>query len=536
MKKLIALLLAAVMLLSFAACSEEAPLITTKGMEDLLEPGIVENGFYINKTFGVGFEIPDGWEAEKEDPSGNTSDFMDDWSFYFQNGFGSLDILAIRLADEKIPEEETLSYISEYAEKSYKQSMTEIKTATATIDGEEKEFVLVRCQSDGSTHFLGVTGKTLFAEGKTFLLWMCFLAESEETIVHYMEYLTFDPENLGKPIERTEEQGKTEDRKRIYPAIGAIENGFFKNDAFNVGFKLPASWTAYYPEEEPKGDTENFDDYFFCHPTKNEYLRIFYFLAPKENFSALEAIQLVLDSDFFSEYEIINVTIDGKEEKALWYPFESDGIQYYRLYVPKVIKTFGGTWICSFMFTSEDGEKVKEYSENATFDAENYVNINPSESGFEFEHSELFANLCRNKSTGISVKIPTGWTVKIHDTGTYYDGYFMDFEINDSYICNACVEYQSYGFYGKEETIESYLDSSYSNFGDFSLISREIYEMEYDGQELTVKTEILGINEDRFSQHDVIKICDEYLICFSMLLDDSMTLEEMLSYINFNYK
>ncbi len=63
MKKLIALLLAAVMLLSFAGCSEEAA--GNEEPEEIIEVtperGTVENGFYENKAFGISFETEGDW-------------------------------------------------------------------------------------------------------------------------------------------------------------------------------------------------------------------------------------------------------------------------------------------------------------------------------------------------------------------------------------------------------------------------------------------------------------------------------------------
>lgn len=58
MKKLIALLLAFIMLLSFAGCSEEEK---TENKEIVPERGTVSEGVYENETFGVSFEFGDGW-------------------------------------------------------------------------------------------------------------------------------------------------------------------------------------------------------------------------------------------------------------------------------------------------------------------------------------------------------------------------------------------------------------------------------------------------------------------------------------------
>lgn len=63
MKKLFAALLALMMILSLAACSEEAQ--EEEKSEELIEVtperGTVENGFYNNEAFGVSFETPADW-------------------------------------------------------------------------------------------------------------------------------------------------------------------------------------------------------------------------------------------------------------------------------------------------------------------------------------------------------------------------------------------------------------------------------------------------------------------------------------------
>lgn len=63
MKKILAALLALIMILSLAACSEEAQ--EEKKSEELIEViperGTVENGFYNNEAFGVSFETPADW-------------------------------------------------------------------------------------------------------------------------------------------------------------------------------------------------------------------------------------------------------------------------------------------------------------------------------------------------------------------------------------------------------------------------------------------------------------------------------------------
>ena len=58
MKKLIALFLALIMLLSFAGCSEEEK---TENKEIVPERGTVSEGVYKNSAFGVSFEFGDGW-------------------------------------------------------------------------------------------------------------------------------------------------------------------------------------------------------------------------------------------------------------------------------------------------------------------------------------------------------------------------------------------------------------------------------------------------------------------------------------------
>ena len=66
MKKLLAMILCAVMVFSFAACSEtekaevEAITITP-------ERGTVENGIYENTTFGVKFEAGENWYFLSDD-------------------------------------------------------------------------------------------------------------------------------------------------------------------------------------------------------------------------------------------------------------------------------------------------------------------------------------------------------------------------------------------------------------------------------------------------------------------------------------
>ena len=58
MKKILALFLALIMLLSFAGCSEEEK---TENKEIVPERGTVSEGVYKNSAFGVSFEFGDGW-------------------------------------------------------------------------------------------------------------------------------------------------------------------------------------------------------------------------------------------------------------------------------------------------------------------------------------------------------------------------------------------------------------------------------------------------------------------------------------------
>ena len=61
MKKLIALFLALIMLLSFAGCSESGEKIETEVVTITPERGTVSEGVYKNSAFGVSFEFGDGW-------------------------------------------------------------------------------------------------------------------------------------------------------------------------------------------------------------------------------------------------------------------------------------------------------------------------------------------------------------------------------------------------------------------------------------------------------------------------------------------
>ena len=60
MKKLIALFLALIMILSFAGCSEEEK---TENKEIVPERGTVENGIYKNSVFGISFEFGENWSV-----------------------------------------------------------------------------------------------------------------------------------------------------------------------------------------------------------------------------------------------------------------------------------------------------------------------------------------------------------------------------------------------------------------------------------------------------------------------------------------
>ena len=61
MKKLIALFLALIMLLSFAGCSEGSEKAETEVIKITPERGTVSEGVYENETFGVSFEFGEGW-------------------------------------------------------------------------------------------------------------------------------------------------------------------------------------------------------------------------------------------------------------------------------------------------------------------------------------------------------------------------------------------------------------------------------------------------------------------------------------------
>ena len=61
MKKLIALFLALIMLLSFAGCSEGGEKAETEVIKITPERGTVSEGVYENETFGVSFEFGEGW-------------------------------------------------------------------------------------------------------------------------------------------------------------------------------------------------------------------------------------------------------------------------------------------------------------------------------------------------------------------------------------------------------------------------------------------------------------------------------------------
>ncbi len=61
MKKILAIMLALAMLLSFAACSENGEKAETEVIKVTPERGTVSEGVYKNETFGVSFEFGDGW-------------------------------------------------------------------------------------------------------------------------------------------------------------------------------------------------------------------------------------------------------------------------------------------------------------------------------------------------------------------------------------------------------------------------------------------------------------------------------------------
>ncbi len=55
MKKIVALLLSLVMLLSLCACGKGGD------EETVFEPGTIEDGVYTNESIGLGFRLPSGW-------------------------------------------------------------------------------------------------------------------------------------------------------------------------------------------------------------------------------------------------------------------------------------------------------------------------------------------------------------------------------------------------------------------------------------------------------------------------------------------
>ena len=62
MKKLLAALLALMMIISLSACSEEqTDEMEAEAIEVTPERGTLENGFYSNETFAVSFEAPEDW-------------------------------------------------------------------------------------------------------------------------------------------------------------------------------------------------------------------------------------------------------------------------------------------------------------------------------------------------------------------------------------------------------------------------------------------------------------------------------------------
>ena len=62
MKKLLAALLALMMIISLSACSEEqTDEMEAEAIEVTPERGTLENGFYSNEAFGVSFETPEDW-------------------------------------------------------------------------------------------------------------------------------------------------------------------------------------------------------------------------------------------------------------------------------------------------------------------------------------------------------------------------------------------------------------------------------------------------------------------------------------------
>ena len=61
MKKILALILALAMLLSFAGCSESGEKVETEVITVTPERGSVENGIYKNSAFGVSFNADEDW-------------------------------------------------------------------------------------------------------------------------------------------------------------------------------------------------------------------------------------------------------------------------------------------------------------------------------------------------------------------------------------------------------------------------------------------------------------------------------------------
>lgn len=527
-KKILVILLAFV--LCFAGCSgnEKTDFIC----------GIVEGNIYKNELFDVAFEIPENWEAKAPDFSENKEGFIDDWSFEEKGGIGSFDICSACIMDIKNVKD-AYEYMFNFVNDIYGEAIVEKRVETVVIDGEEKDFVLLKLEEDGFECYVGVLEKFAVYEDENWFMWESFLFENEEKVIDAIETVT---SGKVKTEEIVHEQIEDEIKEKITPACGTFENNIFKNETFGIGFVVPEDWQYYEPEGYLNEDTEHFWDWEFEAQQGFDGLSLFY-MKFSEDDGVTEEMMISLGTDMdFEEHWIDNVTIDGKEKKCV---FGRSSLKY-TLYIPKIIRDKTGGWACAIRLTSDSKDTLFEYAERLSWDVENIEKladkINKAYE-FDFVAGKLIDGKICNETTEICFTTPEGWKY-IPEEELYREnnasGFFQDIYCIGEGVETITIDYQKYNYFGgKARTKESiFAIRAYEDDNKYgiTLVSEEMGTVEHCGMEIPIKEEVYDFGKDMVHCVTMFVEKDAYAVLIFIAYEEDCSLEEFLPYIDLEYK
>ena len=530
MKKIVLFVLALV--LCFSGCTQKRE--EEIGQKAKILCGTVEENVYKNELFGISFEIPENWEEEEPDPSEDSRVFMDDWYFGEKDGMGSLDMY-MGYMTEVTTEEETFEYIYNLTDEIYGEAIVEKTAETVVIDEKEKNFVLIHAIDGDFECYIGVLGTVAEYEDENWLMWSCFLFETEEKVISAIETV------FSGTVKTQAEESEEKPVEKIIPAGGNFDGKIFENEVFGLGFVVPSLWECEPPEKLPTEETESFWDWDFYSPYGYGGFKVMYKSFTNEiEVTHEEMVELGTRMDF-EESRIDTVFVDGKETDCV---FGKSGGEY-SLYIPKIIRDSEGGWAYAVLITGESEEILLEYAERLTFDVENIKELERKvnkDYEFNFVPGKLKNGKFCNEFTGICFTTPKGWEYvpeeELYRENDEY-GYFEDVYCVGKGVDTVLINYNKYNTYGGKAAAKENLFSQrwYLDDNEYGIVfvSEEINIIEHCGKEISQKREVYDFGEGMVYFDTFFVEKDKYAIVITTASTDENGFKEMLSYIDLNY-